>query len=197
MHKKGKFIVFEGLDGAGKTSCVDALHREFPDLVFTKEPYCEDIRTLLKKAPLDPLATLLLFAADRREHMQKVIVPAVQAGKHVICDRFMGSTYAYQIIAGGLSDKEEFFWNIHKEILGECMPDHYFFVTISPEKARERMLQRVSMDHFEKSLQFQLGVRQGYEQFLSHIPHTVIDGGVELSLMQKEAVRLVGKLLRP
>jgi dTMP kinase len=193
---KGKFIVFEGLDGAGKTSCVDALKRDLSDeIIFTHEPYLEDIRALLKKEPLDGLATLLLFAADRRVHMRKVIIPALEAGKHVVCDRFMGSTYAYQIVAGGQRDREEFFWTLHKEILGAYIPDHYFFVTISPEKARERMEKRMSMDHFEKNLAFQAKVREGYELFLKNVSHTRIDGGVELSIMQKEVVRLVKELL--
>jgi len=197
---RGTFLVFEGLDGAGKTSCIDALRTELKEnILFVREPggtvIGEKIRSLVKGESADPLTQLLLFVADRREHMKQVIIPALERGTHVIADRFMGSTYAYQIVAGGLSEHEEFFWSIHKEILDDAVPDHYFFVTISPEKARERMLRRKSMDHFEKDMFFQDKVRVGYEEFLKRVPHTVIDGSVELTVMQKEAVRLVKEAL--
>jgi thymidylate kinase len=90
-----------------------------------------------------------------------------------------------------MQEYEDFFWTTHEMILEGYAPDHYFFVTISPEQARERMMKRVSMDHFEKNMEFQAKVREGYEQFFAKVPSTSIDGGVELSIMQKEAVRLV------
>ncbi len=196
VRKRGKFIVFEGLDGAGKTSCIDALKKELSEeILFVREPggteFGERIRTLVKSGPSDPLTQFFLFMADRREHMKRVIIPALEKGTHVISDRFMGSTYAFQIIGGNMIEHEAFFWEVHEKILEGFVPDHYFFVTISPEKARERMLRRKSMDHFEKDMEFQAKVREGYEQFFTKVPHTNIDGGVELSIMQKEAVRLV------
>jgi dTMP kinase len=198
---RGKFIVFEGLDGAGKTSCIDALKREVSsNVIFVREPggtpFGEKIRTLVKEERVDPLTELLLFTADRREHMKQVIIPALDKGTHVISDRFMGSTYAYQIVAGKAEAHEKMFWDLHENILEGHAPDLYVFVTVSPEKARERLLKRVSMDRFESEMDFQARVREGYEQFLSNVPHVIIDGGVELSIMQNEAVRLVKEGLR-
>jgi dTMP kinase len=199
--KRGKFIVFEGLDGAGKTSCIDALRKELTgDILFIKEPggtpFGEKIRTLVKSEHSDPLTQLFLFLADRREHMKRVTIPALQQGTHVIADRFMASTYAFQIVAGGLQKHEDFFWKTHEMLLEGFVPDHYFFVTITPEQARERMLKRPHMDHFEENMEFQAKVREGYETFMKKVPSTSIDGGVELSIMQKEAVRLVKDALR-
>ncbi len=199
--KRGKFIVFEGLDGAGKTSCIDILKKELPkEVLFVRSSegtkLSELIRAIAKGEAIDPLTQLLLFSANRREHMRNTIIPALKKGVTVIADRFIGSTYAYQIVGGDLVAHEKLFWDIHEAVLEGFTPDHYFFVTITPEQARERMLKRPSMDHFEKDMAFQAKVREGYEAFMKKVPHTNIDGGVELSVMQTEAVRLVGCLMK-
>lgn len=105
MSLKGQLIVIEGLEGAGKTTIIEKLKKQFSknkNIVITREPggtkFGEKIRELMldDKADLDPITELFLFEAARREHFVKVIFPALQSGKLVIMDRFTDSSIAYQ-----------------------------------------------------------------------------------------------------
>jgi len=100
------FITFEGIDGSGKTTQSNLLAdhlkqiRGEDNVVLTREPggteFAEKIRGVLLTNNIDPISELLLFIAMRHEHMEKLILPALQEGKIVICDRFIDSTIAYQ-----------------------------------------------------------------------------------------------------
>ena len=100
----GRFITFEGIDGAGKSSHIaalaDWLRARGADLVLTREPggtpLAESLRGLVLHQAMDPLTEALLVFAARRDHLQQLIVPALQRGATVLCDRFTDSSYAYQ-----------------------------------------------------------------------------------------------------
>jgi dTMP kinase len=100
----GLFISFEGIDGAGKSTHIDALASAFRakgrNVVLTREPggtpLAEQLRTLVLNAPMDPLTEALLMFAARRDHLQQVIEPALRRGDVVLCDRFTDATFAYQ-----------------------------------------------------------------------------------------------------
>jgi dTMP kinase len=117
--RSGRFLVLEGIDGCGKTTQLDALSRWLPssgllpigaDLVVTREPGGTALGRALRELLLHPpegatpsdVAELLLYAADRRQHVEEVIRPALKAGHWVLCDRFTGSTAAYQGHGRGL-----------------------------------------------------------------------------------------------
>jgi len=198
---KGKFIVIDGLDGAGKTSSIEYLREHLPkDVVFTKEPggtpFGETMRKILKEEQHDPLTELFLFCADRREHMKNVIIPALEGGHDVICDRFMSTTYAFQIYGKGNMHLDPLFWDLHEAILKGYSPDLYLFVTISPEIARTRMKKRISMDHFEKDMEFQARAREGFALFFKKVKMKEVDGGKDLLEMQKDVLGLVKDALR-
>jgi dTMP kinase len=101
---QGVFLSFEGIDGAGKSSHVEALAQAFRDagraVVLTREPggtpLAEQLRALALNAPMDPLTEALLMFAARRDHLQAVIEPALARGDVVLCDRFTDATFAYQ-----------------------------------------------------------------------------------------------------
>jgi dTMP kinase len=101
---EGVFISFEGIDGAGKSSHVEALARAFQDagrrVVLTREPggtpLAEQLRTMALNAPMDPLTEALVMFAARRDHLVQVIEPALARGDVVLCDRFADATFAYQ-----------------------------------------------------------------------------------------------------
>lgn len=106
--KKGKFIVFEGGEGSGKSTqaklLVERLQKEGIDLIYTKEPggtpVADKIREIFlyqNTEPVVPKTELFLLLASRAQHVTQKIAPTLKEGKHVICDRFSGSTYAYQI----------------------------------------------------------------------------------------------------
>ncbi len=147
----GKFIVFEGGEGAGKSTqarlLADALRARGLDVVQTREPGgtpgAEAIRALL--LGLDgqgwqPRAEALLFAAARSDHVERLIRPALAAGKWVICDRFVDSSRAYQGEAGGLSDTE--ILDLHRIGSGGLLPDKTLLIAISPAEADRRLALR-------------------------------------------------------
>ncbi len=167
---KGKFITFEGIDGAGKSSHVEwlaALLRDQGKTVHvTREPggteLGEKLRTLLLNDPMHlETETLLMFAA-RREHLAQLIEPALVRGEWVVCDRFSDATYAYQGGGRGL-DKAKFLalehW-VHEHV----QPDLTLLFDLPLDVARERIVlaSRV-LDKFEQErADFHERVRQAY-----------------------------------
>ncbi|SFD96513.1 dTMP kinase [Paracidovorax konjaci] len=104
MQRRGWFITFEGIDGAGKSSHIEAvaeaLRSEGRTVTVTREPggtpLAENLRTLLLNEAMDALTESLIVFAGRRDHLRTVIVPALERGEAVLCDRFTDATFAYQ-----------------------------------------------------------------------------------------------------
>lgn len=144
---QGKFIAFEGGEGAGKSTqarlLADALAARGVLCEITREPGgtpgAEAIRALLLGTEGEgwhPRAEALLFAAARSDHVERRIVPALQAGRWVICDRFVDSSRAYQGGAGGLSDAEVM--DLHRIGSHGLLPDLTVLVEVSPQVAALR-----------------------------------------------------------
>lgn len=147
----GRFIVFEGGEGAGKSTqarmLADALEARGLSVVLTREPGgtpgAEAIRSLLLHPPHEgwgPQAEALLFAAARADHVAKLITPALAEGKWVICDRFIDSTRAYQGGGGGLS--EDGILSLHGIGSGGLLADLTVLIEVSPEAAQARLAAR-------------------------------------------------------
>jgi len=148
---RGKFIAFEGGEGAGKSTqarlLAAALERRGVPSVITREPGgtpgAEAIRALLlgtEGEGWNPRAEALLFAAARSDHVERLIQPAVAAGKWVICDRFVDSSRAYQGGGSGLSDAEVL--ELHRIGSSGLLPDLTLLIEVSPEVARQRTAAR-------------------------------------------------------
>jgi dTMP kinase len=148
---RGKFITFEGLDGAGKSTQLERLAGELReqglDVVITREPggtpTGEKIRQLLldtRTSRLAPLAELALMFASRAQHIQEVIAPALAAGQIVLCDRFTDSSEAYQ--GGGRKLGSQPVLDLHRVLCGDLKPDLTILmdsdVAASVERARRR-----------------------------------------------------------
>lgn len=144
---RGRFIAFEGGEGAGKSTqarmLAAALEAHGIACVVTREPGgtpgAEAIRQLLLGLDGEgwhPRAEALLFAAARSDHVERLIRPALEAGKWVICDRFVDSSRAYQGGAGGLSDSDVL--ALHRVGSGGLLPDLTLLVEVSPETAAQR-----------------------------------------------------------
>ena len=173
--KLGKFIVFEGGEGSGKTTqarlLAEYLQKEGREVLLTKEPggdegVCKDIRSLLlnPKYKMSPRAELLLFEADRAQHVESVIRPALEAGKIVISDRFDASTFAYQ--CGGRKLSCELFAAINKFATQELTPNFTFWLDIDPEIGLKRNVDAAKRDRFElEDLDFHRRVRKGFENY--------------------------------
>ncbi|MDE2412369.1 MAG: dTMP kinase [Sphingomonadales bacterium] len=147
----GRFIALEGGEGAGKSTqarlLADALTARGVDCVVTREPGgtpgAEAIRALLLGLDgegWNPRAEALLFAAARSDHVERLIRPALAAGKWVICDRFVDSSRAYQGGAGGLSDADV--RDLHRIGSGGLLPDLTLLFEIDSETARQRLAAR-------------------------------------------------------
>jgi dTMP kinase len=147
----GRFIALEGGEGVGKSTqarlLADALEKRGIEAVLTREPGgttgAEAIRSLLLHPPgdgWDARTEALLFAAARADHVQKLIRPAIGAGKWVICDRFIDSTRAYQGGGGGLSDTE--ILALHAIGSEGLLPDLTLLVAVSPAETRARLSAR-------------------------------------------------------
>lgn len=187
MYKgEGLIVALEGIDGSGKTSHVEFVKTHLEsmgrDVLTTKEPGATLIGNIIRSILLDPrlsgnidpMCELLLYCADRSQHCHEVIGPALQAGKTIVCDRFVESTIAYQGAVGGVSREEI------EDIMDEIEEYHiktktlpYSHVTllfdIDPEIAQKRIDEaltlgdRIIEDRFDsKSLKFQKNVRGIY-----------------------------------
>src|SRR5208283_382139 len=148
MSKRGVFICIEGLDGSGKTTQAQLLTARLSEkynVVHTAEPSRGKIGTFIrdcclyegKRLPTE--AEALLFAADRIEHVQNEIAPALAEGKIVICDRYIYSSLAYQ---GGAGLSLAWIKTINARAL---QPDFSIFIDVSPERVLERLQRKKSV----------------------------------------------------
>lgn len=145
---RGHFITFEGGDGSGKTTILSHLRESLTDMGYdvlaTREPGGIEISEKVREIILDPLHTAmdarteaLLYAAARRQHLSEKILPALDQGKVVLCDRFIDSSLAYQGYARGLGMDEVY--AINQFAIQDCMPDLTLYFDIEPEKGLERI----------------------------------------------------------
>lgn len=146
MSNKGKFFVLEGGEGSGKTTCLDFLRKELSpknDFLFTREPggteVGEAVREVLMHKNMTIKTELFLFCGVRSEVIDKIIKPALNSGKHVICDRFYPSTRTYQIHKNSLGKEYlDIFNQLNKITVGDCKPDAVIYLDVTPEIGLER-----------------------------------------------------------
>ncbi|MCU4480874.1 dTMP kinase [Acinetobacter ursingii] len=177
------FISFEGTEGVGKTTLIRKIYEYFErqgeHLVLTREPggtpLAERVRDLLlavnheEKMAHD--TELLLIYAARAQHLQQVIIPALDAGKTVLSDRFTDASYAYQCAGRGLS-KEKL--NILNQTFVSQMPDITFWLDAPIELGMSRARERGALDRFEQEkVEFFQRVREGYQQLHQLYPERV------------------------
>ena len=174
--KKGLFIVFEGGEGSGKSTMIDKVYewlRECNyDCIKTREPggisIAEQIRQVIlnkENTDMDSRTEALLYTAARRQHLVEKVIPALENGQVVLCDRFLDSSLAYQGFARGIGIDE--IYEINKFAIGDCMPDISILFDISPEVGMERInknsqreVNRLDLE----SLDFHNKVREGYDR---------------------------------
>jgi len=168
----GKFITVEGIEGAGKTTCMqvltDVIEQQGISAIHTREPggtdLGEDLRNLLlghKHTGMSDDAELLMMFAARAEHIAQKIKPALDAGNWVLCDRFTDATYAYQGYGRGISLEK--ISGLENWVQGELRPDLTLLMDLPVEMGMERAGKRSAPDRFEsEAWDFFERIRQGY-----------------------------------
>lgn len=208
MEKKGIFITLEGGEGCGKTTHARILARHLEKkgykVVLTREPGATPLGKLIRKillssrSELVPLAELFLFASDRAQHVEKVILPALRRGFAVVSDRFIDSTFAYQIGGRGLPEDVVRYLNFVSS--GALSPDITFLLDISPPKGMRRAAERSgTRDRFEKEkMKFHDRVRAQYLLIAKNSPERVkvIDSDDDLKAVSAEILRMMDGFLR-
>lgn len=172
MKRRGKFITFEGGEGAGKTTLIARLAKALEDLgaavLCTRAPgslgASQKIRELLLHRDaheITPKAELFLFLADRALHVEKEIIPALEEGKVILCDRFNDSTIAYQGIARGFGEGK--IRKLIKMACGDIEPHLTFYLDIDPLVGLKRASSAKKIDRIEsESVAFHQKIRQAY-----------------------------------
>ena len=176
---RGFFITFEGIDGAGKTTqqhlAAQALREQGYDVLESREPGGTQLAEKVRALVLDPLTTAtqtLLYLAARSEHVDKLLRPALEAGKIIICDRFSDSTLVYQGLAQGKAPEEiAQLRRLGSFATGGLEPDLTLVFDADPAKLLARRQQRGVQDRYEQQgLEFQQRLRAGFLQLAEAEP---------------------------
>lgn len=204
---KGLFITFEGGEGAGKTTVLTKVEQWLQEkghaLLRTREPggitIAEKIRTVIldiEHTEMDGRTEALLYAAARRQHLVEKVLPALEKGNIVLCDRFIDSSLAYQGYARGLGIDEVL--SINEFAIEGHMPDLTIYFDVDPEVG----LNRIQADHIrevnrldQEKLEFHHAVKEGYRLVKSRYPkriHTV-NANQSIDEVTEEVIRVIGE----
>ena len=202
----GKLITIEGSEGVGKSTNIQFIQGYLTnkgiDLLLTREPggtpLAENIRDLLlqkRDEPVDEKAELLLMFAARAQHLNTVIVPALAAGRWVLCDRFTDSTYAYQ--GGGRGLDQELIAQLETLVQQGLQADLTLYLDIDVKQGLARASQRAELDRFEdQQIDFFERVRAAYLARVSTNPerYRIIDAGQPLAQVQQDIEAILARL---
>jgi len=205
---KGKLIVIEGVEGAGKSSQIKTIKDSLislgispDDIVLTREPggtpFAEEIRALAltnREETVDPMTELYLMFASRQQHVTQKIKPLLEEGKFVICDRFLLSTYGYQGYGRGID--LSLIKTLSQNVLGQIVPDLTLMLDIDPAVGLQRACSTGEPDRIEKSkLSFFDKVREGMKLSLDEVTKigVVIDAGKSLEEVTAEVSNSIKK----
>ncbi|MBL0093536.1 MAG: dTMP kinase [Piscinibacter sp.] len=165
----GRFITFEGIDGAGKSTHIVALAQRLrergAEVVCTREPggteLAEKLRELVLHAPMDALTEALLVFAARRDHVQQLVAPALARDATVVCDRFSDATFAYQ--GGGRGFDTQVLAQLERWVHADLQPQLTFWLDLPAAEAARRRAAARAADRFEsEDIAFFDRVRAGY-----------------------------------
>lgn len=177
----GRFITFEGIDGAGKSTHIDALAQRLRDrgaeVVSTREPggteLAERLREIVLHQRMDALTEALLVFAARRDHVQALVAPALARGATVLCDRFTDATFAYQ--GAGRGFDVTVLAQLEQWVHGALQPELTLWMDLPAETAAQRRAMARQADRFEREdVAFFERVREGYAQRCAQSPQRMV-----------------------
>ena len=214
MYKKNFFfIVFEGIEGSGKSYQGKKLYENIKnkgiDVVLTREPggtkSAEEIRKIIlkdyfykdSKIQFDKYTDTLLYLAARNEHIKNTIKPAYLKKKILICDRFIDSTFAYQVYGKGVN--RYFIDSIHKYILGRIKPDLTFVLKVGISKALQRLRKRRKKNRYDKfSKSFYIKAQNAFIKIAkkNKKKYYIFDNSKDSKDLEKKILQIVFKKIK-
>ncbi len=207
MSKKGFFIVFEGIEGSGKSYQAKILYNKLKKLnkkvILTREPggtkSAEIIRKIIlkdyfeknKKIKFDKYTDTLLYLASRNEHVKNKIKPALKQGNIVICDRFIDSTYAYQV--EGKKVQNDFIKKIHNQIIGNLRPNLTIVLKVQQKSFVRRLQKRKTRNRYDNfPVKFYLKAQRSFIKLSKNKKNYVIfDSSKNTTELQNLIFRLI------
>ncbi|WP_054637329.1 dTMP kinase [Thalassobacillus sp. C254] len=209
MKKNGLFVTFEGGEGAGKTTVIEAYYEKLIEsgyhVIKTREPGGIDIAEQIRHIILTPQNTAmegrteaLLYAAARRQHLVEKVIPALKQGGIVLCDRFIDSSLAYQGYARNIGIEEVL--AINEFAIDQYMPDLTIYLDIEPQagmrriqKNNSREVNRLDMEKIE----FHDQVREAYHKLLERFPERIhkVDANREIENVLDEVKQIISPAL--
>lgn len=207
MSRRGLFITFEGTEGVGKSTqlrtAADTLEALGVDCVVTREPggtpMAEAIRELLltpRDEPVNDITELLLMFAARAQHLHTRILPELNAGRWVLCDRFTDATFAYQ--GGGRGVPEERIALLEQLVQGELRPDRIVLLDAPVETGMTRARHRGELDRFEQeAVDFFQRIRATYLRRAHADParYQIVDAARDLEVVTAEVAEHIKALV--
>ena len=205
--KKGYFITFEGPDGSGKTTVCNAVYQRLKDMgydvVHTREPGGIEIAEKIRDIILDPQNVMmdaktesLLYAASRRQHLVEKVIPSIEDGKVVICERFVDSSLAYQGYGRELGFDEVL--SINKFAIGDYFPDMTVYLDVDEKTGLERIKDRAFKDRLDQeSIDFHHRVNEGYQKVIDVFKDriSIVDASKPLDSVIEDALSRVKELI--
>ena len=204
---RGLFITIEGPEGAGKTTqanlLMEWLQSQGIPTLYTREPGDGVIGAQIRQIILNPenadltaRAEALLYAADRAQHVERVLLPALQEGKVVLCDRYVDSHMAYQGYGRGLDT--EFLRELNHMATGGLMPAFTLLLRLSPEEGLERVIKHRNKDRMElQEIEFHERLVAGYDAIAEANPKRVyvVDAAQPIIEVREQIIRAMGSFL--
>lgn len=208
------FITLEGIEGSGKTSQINSIAEYLEargyDCIITQEPGATAIGRKIRSILLDPsskqmdsMTELLLYMADRVQHVREIIIPALSDGKMVLCDRFYDATVVYQGMARGIGI--DTVRSLHKSLLDGIQPDITFLLDLPPEEGLARAWRQIENgsrtgdeSRFEReTLRFHESVRTGYLEIAHREPDRfrIIDAMNDPQTVRNDIINILAALL--
>lgn len=205
MKARGLFITLEGCEGVGKSTLAKLLKEHFSKqglpALFTREPggtqVAEKIRDIIlsPENKIDPVTELFLYQAARREHVTQVIIPALSAGKIVVCDRFTDSTTAYQGYGRGLD--LNLIETLNRAAAEGAEIDLTIFLDLPPEKGFLRKGGANNKDRIDsEKIDFHERVYRGFKEIAKNSRVATIDASVNKDAVLKDVLRVINTAYR-
>lgn len=206
---RGKFVAFEGGEGCGKDANIEYLQKVYAgrdDVIFTREPGGtapgEDIRNKVlfvhSSRGLCVKSELLLFVAARAQLVEEVVRPALERGVNVISNRFRRSTLAYQLYGRGRMDYLDFYREVGRFAVGDCNPDAYILLDVTPEVGLARVAKRKGevTPFDQEAIEFHYKVREGYHAPLDEAGEDIrINADLPLQEVQAQVLHHMKRLI--